>query len=118
MIASTKAFGLGLAAAVAAGAALGIVGMDAARAASQIKVSMAGSTYGPKAIKAKVGDTIVFTNDDHGNHWVYVPTVGFLVSKAGIKPGENFELKATSAGTFLVQCGLHTGMTATVTVEK
>lgn len=115
---STTAFGLALATALAAGATLGFVGSDSALAATQVKVSMAGSTYGPKAVKAKVGDTIVFVNDDHENHWVYVPTVGFLVSKAGIKPGENFEYKATAAGRFLVLCGLHKDMSATVTVEK
>lgn len=110
-------FGLALGAALAGGAVLGL-SADTARAAGQMKMGMLGGLYGPKAIKAKVGDSLVFNNDDGENHWVYVPTPGFMVSKAGIKPGESFELKLLKPGSFTVLCGLHTDMSATVTVER
>jgi plastocyanin len=110
-------FGLALGTALAAGALLGF-GAETARAAGQVKMGMLGGLYGPKAVKAKVGDSIVFDNDDGENHWVYISTPGFMISKAGIKPGEKFEVKLLKPGTFTVQCGLHKDMSATLTVER
>lgn len=108
-----------LAAALAGGVAFGLgLGMDDARAGAEIKVGMAGSTFGPKAVTAKVGDTINFVNDDTENHWVYTAKPGMLVSRAGIRPGDNFKLDLAKAGTFEVLCGLHSAMTMTITVKK
>ena len=109
-------FGLALATAVGTGSILGF-GMEAARAAQIHKVGMAESKYGP-AIKAKVGDTLSFVNDDYENHWVYVPTFGHQISRAGMKPGETWNVELHRPGTFLVNCGLHSKMTTTVTVER
>lgn len=103
-------------AALAGGIALGVGGSMAAGGVH--KISMAGSKYAPTMIKARVGDTISFVNDDFENHWVYVPTVGYQVSRAGQKPGENFDIVARLPGKFTVLCGLHSGMEATVTVAK
>jgi plastocyanin len=100
-----------LAACLAAGAAFAATG-------NEIKVSMVGSAYAPGQLKAKVGDTLVFSNDDIATHWVYVPTEGFQVSRAGLKEGETFKLSLRKAGTFRVACGLHDNMTMTVTVEN
>jgi plastocyanin len=101
------AFGVGL------GAMAGSVSASTAH-----KVSMSGSTYAPKAMQAKVGDTIRFDNDDFENHWVYVPTQGFQVSRAGLKPGEAFDVVVRKPGTFTVLCGLHTGMETVITVSQ
>ena len=109
-------FGLALAVAVGTGALLGF-GLETARAAQIHKVGMADSKYGP-AIKAKVGDTLSFVNDDYENHWVYVPTFGHQISRAGIKPGESWNVELQRPGTFIVNCGLHSKMTTTVTVER
>lgn len=108
---------LALASAFVVGAALN-AGMHSARAAGTHKIGMMNSTYGPGAISAKVGDTVVFDNDDYENHWVYSPTVDHQMSKAGIKPGEKFELLLGKPGKFLVLCALHTKMTTTITVVK
>ncbi len=109
-------FGLALAVATAGGAAIGF-SLDPAWAAQTHKIGMADSQYGPRAVKAKVGDTLSFTNDDYENHWVYVPTFGHQISRAGIKPGEGWNVMLGKPGTFIVQCGLHSKMSATVTVE-
>jgi plastocyanin len=100
------AFGIGL------GVMAGSVSASTAH-----KVSMSGSTYAPKAMQARVGDTIRFDNDDFENHWVYVPTAGYQVSRAGQKPGETFDIVVRKAGTFTVLCGLHTQMEAKVIVS-
>jgi plastocyanin len=101
-------FGIGL------GVAAGSVSAGTAH-----KVSMAGTVYAPKMVQAKVGDTIRFDNDDFENHWVYVPTAGsYQVSRAGLKPGETFDIVARKPGTFTVLCGLHTQMETVVTVSQ
>lgn len=109
-------FGLALAAAVGTGAVIGI-SLDPARAAQAHKLAMADSQFGPRVLKAKVGDTLSFDNDDYENHWVYVPTFGHQISRNGMKPGDKWQVMLTKPGTFLVNCGLHAKMTATVTVE-
>jgi plastocyanin len=109
----------GLAVLLAAGLfGVGIGAMAGSVSASTAhKVSMAGSRYAPTAIAARVGDTIRFDNDDFENHWVYVPTAGYQVSRAGQKPGETFDIVVRKAGTFIVLCGLHTQMEAKVIVS-
>ena len=109
-------FGLALALAVGMGAAVGF-GLDPARAAQAHKMGMTDSQFGPRMVKAKVGDTLSLVNDDYENHWIYVPTFGFQISRNNIKPGDDWNVPLTKAGTFLVNCGLHSKMTATVTVE-
>jgi plastocyanin len=100
------------------GIALGVTA-GSVSAGTAHKVSMAGTAYSPKMVQAKVGDTIRFDNDDFENHWVYVPTVGnYQVSRAGLKPGETFDIVARSPGQFTVLCGLHTQMETVVTVSK
>ena len=81
-------------------------GLETGRAAQAHKVGMADSKYGPATIKAKVGDTLSFVNDDYENHWVYVPTFGHQISRAGIKPGESWNVELQRPGTFIVNCGL------------
>jgi plastocyanin len=103
--------------ALGAGIALGF-GADAARAGAEIKVGMAGTAYAPKVVQARVGDVINFTNDDFENHWVYVPTHGYLVSRGTQKPGEDFKLVLGKDGKFEVLCALHTSMAMTVAVSK
>ena len=116
-----KRLRIGPAALLAAGAfgvALGVAA-GGVSAATAHKVSMSGSNYAPKMVRAKVGDTIRFDNDDFENHWVYVPTVGgYQVSRAGLKPGESFDIVARKPGTFTVLCGLHTQMETVVSVSQ
>ena len=95
-----------------------LAGAAYAATGNEIKVSMVGSTYAPGDVKAKVGDTLVFSNDDFTSHWVYVPTMGYAVSRAGLTEGESFKLPLRKAGTFRVACGLHESMVMTVTVER
>ena len=105
--------------AAAFGILLGVVAGSVSAAGTAHKVSMVGSKYAPAEIKARVGDTIRFDNDDFENHWVYVPTSGnYQVSRAGLKPGETFDIVARKPGTFTVLCGLHTSMETVVTVSQ
>ena len=113
----TRLAGIAFVAALAAGFGIGMA-QDTARAASEFKMGMLGSSYGPKLLRVKIGDTIVFTNDDVEDHWVFVPTLGFQISRANQKPGESFRYLAMKAGTFDVECALHVDMSARVIVER
>jgi plastocyanin len=85
--------------------------------AADIQVSMAGSEYVPVQITAKVGDTLVFNNDDDTNHMVFVPTYGFGVDLGSQKPGEVRKLALKRAGSFEVECVVHREMLTKVTVQ-
>jgi len=99
------------------GVALGLAAGDVL-AAKEISVSMLRNHYGPKAIEAKVGDTIAFVNGDMTNHWVYSPTIDHQVSFGPQKPGDTVRLTLAKAGNFKIACALHANMNATVNVSR
>ncbi len=102
---------------LAGGVALGVVAGDVL-AAKEISVSMARNQYGPKAIEAKVGDTITFVNGDITNHWVFSPTIDHQVSFGPQKPGDSVKLALAKVGNFKIACALHANMNATVNVSR
>jgi plastocyanin len=86
--------------------------------AADIEVKMAGAQYAPEQVKAKVGDTLVFKNDDMMDHAVFVPTNGFGVHLGGQKPGQTKSLALKQEGAFEVECVVHPNMVTKVTVTK
>ena len=101
--------------------AMGITGLAAAVAATaasaeEITVGMAGMAYAPAVVEAKVGDTIVFENDDDTAHDVFIPTVGFAADLGKQDPLASARLLLGRAGVFDVECVLHAGMHARVIV--
>ncbi|MGQ0664846.1 MAG: cupredoxin domain-containing protein [Pseudomonadota bacterium] len=108
---------IALAAALAGGVALGLA-ISAADAKTEHKVTMLGSEYAPKALKARVGDVIHFVNDDFTNHAVYSPTLGFGIDLGAQKSDETRTIPLGKAGTFKVLCVFHADMLRTVTVER
>ena len=106
-----------LASGLVGGVALGIATGDVF-AAKEINVSMARNQYGPKAIEAKVGDTIAFVNSDITNHWVYSPTTDHQVSFGPQKPGDTVKLTLTRPGNLTIGCALHANMNATLNVTR
>jgi plastocyanin len=85
-------------------------------AAADITVSMAGMSYSPRTLNARVGDVIKFKNDDTETHAVFVPTKGFGVNLGTQKANETAELVLSKAGTFDVECVLHEDMHMRVVV--
>jgi plastocyanin len=81
-------------------------------------VRMAGMTYQPAAIHARVGDVIRFLNDDSADHEVFVPTKGFGVDLGVQKPGQATELPLTRKGSFEVECVIHPHMLLKVNVRE
>jgi plastocyanin len=89
-----------------------------AASAAEHRVTMEGMQYQPAAVVAKVGDTIVFVNDDGANHVVFVPTKGHAVNLGAQKPGSTAVLPLRRAGSFEVECVNHAVMLLKVTVQK
>jgi plastocyanin len=89
-----------------------------AAGAAEIEVGMKDGQYAPEEIRAKLGDTLVFTNDDSEPHAVYVPTNGFGIHFGGQKPGEVRKLPLKQEGNFEVECVVHPGMLTKVMVTR
>lgn len=87
-------------------------------AAEEIPVAMAGMAYAPLTIAAKVGDTLVLTNDDATDHNVFVATVGHAVDFGTQKPGEKRTLTLGKVGKFEIECVIHPEMKAIVEVRR
>jgi plastocyanin len=102
-----------LALGIAAGAAV-----RAQQAPTQHVVRMAGSTYAPATINARVGDTIRFENDDTENHVVYVPTFGHGINLGGPRAGQSVVMQLGKQGSFRVECVPHANMLVNVHVTR
>ena len=81
-------------------------------------VSMKVLEFTPAAIGARVGQRVVWRNDDTSPHNVtYVSGPRFKSSRT-LKPGATFSLKVTSPGTIHYVCTLHPWMKATIVVSR
>jgi plastocyanin len=82
--------------------------------AEEIKVTIDNFTFSPAEVKAKVGDTVTWTNHDDIPHTVVA--AGKYRSKTMDTDG-TFSFTFTSAGDYKYFCSLHPHMTGTVKVE-
>jgi plastocyanin len=93
-------------------------GMTAsASLAEEHRISMKGTTYRPAVVEAKVGDTLVFVNDDGEAHNVFMPTVGFSTDLGKQEPRSETRLALRKSGTFDIECVFHENMQARVVVR-
>lgn len=102
---------------------LGVLGLaamllPATALGADVQVTMAGEAYSPSTLKAKVGDRLVFDNNDGENHAVFIPTVGHGVDLGTQKPGEKRMLTLRRPGKIDVECVLHEDMKMTVEVTQ
>lgn len=88
--------------------------MAAAAQAEERRVGMAGMAYEPAIVEAKLGDTLVFANDDSVAHAVFVPTLGFSTDLGSQDPGSETTLVLGKVGMFDVECVFHDHMHARV----
>lgn len=85
--------------------------------AGDVKVSMKDIQFQPKAIKAKVGQTITWTNDESVEHNV-VAKSGADFSSDAFGQGKTFSAKVEKPGRIDYVCTLHPGMEGTIEVTK
>ncbi len=85
--------------------------------AGEFTISQKKKRFTPKQIDAKLGDTVLFINDDRYAHNLYSDTAGFEFDVRKQMPGDEKRLVLEKRGTFKVRCVIHPRMKMTVTVE-
>lgn len=83
--------------------------------AGQVAVTIKDFAFGPADIKAKVGDTVTFTNNDSAPHTATLDDGS--CSTGTISPGSSDGLRFTAAGTYPFHCKIHSNMKGTITVS-
>ena len=104
--AALRSLGLAVAATI-------LLGLAPAQA-EEFKVTIDNFTFTPAEVKAKVGDTVTWTNHDDIPHTVV--SAGKFRSKATDTDG-TFSFTFTSAGDYKYFCSLHPHMTGMIKVE-
>jgi plastocyanin len=82
-----------------------------------VHVAMKVLEFTPGAVGAKVGQTVVWSNDDSSPHNVTYVSGPRFTSSGRLDPGARCSLKLTSAGTIHYVCTLHPWMKATIVVS-
>jgi amicyanin len=87
-------------------------------AAGTVHVVMKSLDFNPNSVKAKVGETVTWTNDDEAPHNVtYVSGPKFASSRPKLTIGQKFSLRLTQPGTIHYFCTIHPWMKATIVVS-
>lgn len=94
------------------------VSAGAAVAASDPVIHQKGKLFGPDAATVKVGDELVFLNDDETTHNVMSTSAGNAFNLGALAPGESESVSFSKAGTVKVICAIHPKMKMTVKVEN
>lgn len=89
-----------------------------AYAASTHAVGQVKKAFSVTSLKAKVGDTITFKNDDEFAHNVFSLSDVQSFDLGSYKKGETRSLTLTSAGTIEVECAIHPEMKMKIEVAK
>ena len=77
---------------------------------------MKNIAFDPSSIKAKVGQTVQWTNQDSVSHNVTYVSGPKFASSSTFGNGGTFTLKLTKAGTIHYVCTIHPSMVATIVV--
>jgi len=81
-------------------------------------VSQVNKTFSMPVVKAKVGDTVTFKNDDTFAHNVFSLSDVQNFDLGSYKKGETRQLKLTNPGTIEVECAIHPEMKMKIEVSK
>jgi len=81
-------------------------------------VEQVNKTFSMPVLKAKVGDTVTFKNDDTFAHNVFSLSEVQNFDLGSYKKGETRQLKLTTPGTIEVECAIHPEMKMKIEVSK
>jgi plastocyanin len=81
-------------------------------------VAQANKAFAVPVLKAKVGDTVTFKNDDAFAHNVFSLSETQNFDLGSYKKGETRQLKLTTPGTIEVECAIHPEMKMKIEVSK
>ncbi len=93
-------------------------GTDASTPGKSVHIVMKSLDFNPISARARVGQTVVWTNEDEAPHNVtYVSGPRFSSSRPMLRLGEKFSLRLTEPGTIHYYCSLHPWMKSTIVVS-
>jgi plastocyanin len=86
--------------------------------AADHEISQADKTFSKSEITIKIGDKLIFKNDDEVTHNVYSVTPGMAFDLQRQAPGASSSISFSKEGTSEVRCSIHPKMKLIVHVEK
>jgi plastocyanin len=86
--------------------------------ASDFRISQKNQEFSQKEISIKVGDTIVFANEDNVTHNVFSASENFEFDSLMQDVGKNSPVRFTKVGVFDIRCAIHPKMKLKVTVTR
>jgi plastocyanin len=86
-------------------------------AGGSVAIGMKNIAFNPKSVTVKVGQKIVWTNEEAVDHNV-VADSGADFQSSNFGEGKTFDYTPTKAGTIQYECTIHPGMVGTITVTK
>jgi plastocyanin len=97
---------------------LACAALAAPAAADEIDVSQKNKVFAPGEIQIKVGDTIVFHNDDEITHNIFSRSENAEFNLKMQPPGEDLKYTFDKPGTAMVRCAIHPKMKLVVQVVE
>ena len=94
----------------------GIIGAGHA-AAGEYVISQKKRKFTPAMLVAKVGDKVVYLNDDRFAHNLFSNTPGHEFDVRKQMPGDRHTITLDRKGVFEVRCAIHPRMRMKITVE-
>ncbi len=97
---------------------LAVAALAAASYAADHVVVQKDKAFHPNHIKAKVGDRIIFKNDDGFAHNAFSDSEADEFDIGMQKPGQDVVVVMKKPGKVEVECAIHPNMHLTIDVEK
>ena len=97
--------------------ALALSGLVVGSVAAPRTISQKNKRFSIETLELKVGDTIVFKNDDAVVHNVYSTSAGHSFNLKTQVPGVASPISFSSPGTVQVRCAFHPTMKLSVVVK-
>jgi plastocyanin len=91
---------------------------SASAQAADIPVSQKDKKFSVASLKAKVGDTLVFRNDDPFFHNIFSLSDAQTFDLGSFPQGDSRKVVMKKEGTLEVECAIHPEMRLTVQVAK
>ena len=95
-----------------------LLGAIAPAWADDVEVTQRDKSFLPGEVVLKVGDSIVFHNDDPFSHNMFSRSKKHEFNLKLQKPGEDLRQTFDAPGTALVRCAIHPKMKLVVKVEE
>ncbi len=86
--------------------------------AAEHTVSQKSKAFSTKSLNIKVGDKVVFRNDDAVSHNVFSLADAMTFDLGTYSAGQVKDVVFSKAGTFDIECAIHPDMKLTIVVAK